>query len=638
MLLKTGGIIVKRFTIWAVSLMMVLSLIPCISFADVSDNGQEVKQDIAKSEISESVNDDEVTPAEEEFNTEDNVVTEDVDKNNVEEQPVLLGAENAASMNTFQVQDRVSKLISNYNNTYFTNVNGVYGQKDPNSNTYHRNYYCKYCDVTNVIKTSKVKSEYPSGVTSGNMPAHYDYYGGSYSLGDSCCGFGSFAGFYIFGNGQNKNVSNSRKYRCSYTQSNYKNIRANLKIGDIVRFDRSHSAVYLGIDSSGMKVIDSNYWYYSSGTVKGVCYVRIHNVPFSAYSKIAASRGTNVTSVPSRTPVVSTNYSGIKVAWNSVSGADGYCVYRATSSTGSYTKIKTTSSTSFIDTSVASGKTYYYKIKSYNKCRGGYYYSVSGSAKAGKWNAAKCTIKYDANGGTGAPASQIKVQKSTLKLSGTIPTRSGYGFVGWATNPKATEAEYYANGNYTVDKEGVSSTTMYAVWKDENDLYFSKVSVSPSSIAFDGTEHVPTTVKVIHNGIVLSEGTDYNVTKSSGKNVGTYTVVVQGVNKYCGTKTAIFKINPKPTKIKSIVRKTAGFTVAWYTQSSQVSGYQIQYSRSKSFSSPKLITVKGASVSSKTITKLTRGKYYYVRVRTYHTVNGKYYYSTWSSYKSIKTK
>lgn len=628
----------KKFTVWILSLMMVFSLLPCISFAGVNDNEQEQNQDTIESDFSEVTNDDETVSSEKDLSADGDIAVEEEESNNTSEQPVLLGAENAASMNTFQVQDRVSKLILNYNNTYFTNVNGVYGQKDPNSNTYHRNYYCKYCDVTNVIKTSKVKSEYPSGVTSGNMPAHYDYYGGSYSLGDSCCGFGSFAGFYIFGNGKNKNVSNSRKYRCSFTQSNYKSIKANLKIGDIVRFDRSHSAVYLGIDSSGMKVIDSNYWYYSNGTVKGVCYVRIHNVPFSAYSKIAASRGTNATSVPSRTPVVSTNYSGIKVAWNSVPGADGYYVYRATSSTGSYTKIKTTSSTSFIDTSVASGKTYYYKIKSYNKCRGGYYYSVSGSAKAGKWNAAKCTIKYDANGGTGAPASQTKVQKSTLKLSGTVPTRSGYGFVGWATNPKATTAEYFANGNYTVDKEGVSSTTLYAVWKDENDLYFSKVSLSPSSIAYDGIEHAPTTVKVIHNGNVLSEGIDYNVTKHTGKNVGTYTVVVRGVNKYCGTKTATFKINPRATKIKSITSRKAGFAVVWYTQSSQVSGYQIQYSRSKSFSSPKLITVKGASLNSKIITKLTRGKYYYVRVRTYHALNGKYYYSSWSSYRSVKTK
>ena len=52
----------------------------------------------------------------------------------------------------------------------------------------------------------------------------------------------------------------------------------------------------------------------------------------------------------------------------------------------------------------------------------------------------------------------------------------------------------------------------------------------------------------------------------------------------------------------------------------------------------KTVTVKGPKVTAKTITKLTGGKKYYVRIRTYKTVSKKNYYSAWSKMKSITVK
>ncbi len=48
--------------------------------------------------------------------------------------------------------------------------------------------------------------------------------------------------------------------------------------------------------------------------------------------------------------------------WDAVTGASKYEVYRSTSSGGSYTKIYTTSKTSFTNTGASKGKTYYYKV------------------------------------------------------------------------------------------------------------------------------------------------------------------------------------------------------------------------------------------------------------------------------------
>ena len=70
-------------------------------------------------------------------------------------------------------------------------------------------------------------------------------------------------------------------------------------------------------------------------------------------------------------------------------------------------------------------------------------------------------ISYDANGGTGAPKEQRKVHGTELKISETIPTRTGYEFEGWSTTNTATTAELKAGGNYTTDK----AVKLYAVWK-----------------------------------------------------------------------------------------------------------------------------------------------------------------------------
>lgn len=71
------------------------------------------------------------------------------------------------------------------------------------------------------------------------------------------------------------------------------------------------------------------------------------------------------------------------------------------------------------------------------------------------------TVRYDANGGTGAPASQTKTYGVPLTLSAVKPTRTGYEFWGWATSRNATTSEYAPGERYT-DEAGV---TLYAVWR-----------------------------------------------------------------------------------------------------------------------------------------------------------------------------
>lgn len=74
---------------------------------------------------------------------------------------------------------------------------------------------------------------------------------------------------------------------------------------------------------------------------------------------------------------------------------------------------------------------------------------------------ASYTVSYNANGGSGAPANQTKYYGQTLKLSTTIPTRTGYTFKGWSTSSSATSATYSAGASYTAN----AAVTLYAVWQ-----------------------------------------------------------------------------------------------------------------------------------------------------------------------------
>lgn len=80
-----------------------------------------------------------------------------------------------------------------------------------------------------------------------------------------------------------------------------------------------------------------------------------------------------------------------------------------------------------------------------------------------KINANSVTVKYNANGGSKAPASQkVQAGKSTA-LTKNVPVRSGYKFEGWAKSKKAAKADYAAGAKVTFKAD----TTLYAVWSEK---------------------------------------------------------------------------------------------------------------------------------------------------------------------------
>lgn len=68
------------------------------------------------------------------------------------------------------------------------------------------------------------------------------------------------------------------------------------------------------------------------------------------------------------------------------------------------------------------------------------------------------TVKYDANGGVGAPAAQTKIEDNDLILSSVIPNKTGYIFDGWASSANGAGFQFSPGGKYNLN----NNMTLYA--------------------------------------------------------------------------------------------------------------------------------------------------------------------------------
>ena len=368
--------------------------------------------------------------------------------------PAKAEAASASNINTFQIQDRLMKLKKNYNNTYFTNVGGVYGKECPNSKSYHRTTSCGYCNVLNVCKTKKIKKEY-SKVTSSYLAHHAVTPSSSSFHGDSCFGFASYAGYYVYGNGKNVDVDTRKIGTYTYSAKNYSKLKNVLRPGDIIRFDSAHSVIYYGTLSSksGMKVIDSNW-----GSRR--CKVTTHYVSYGSYGKVTIYRGTKVQSVKTPSITVTPTSNGNVIQTSAIAGADGYTFYKYSSSKKKYVALKSTTSTKYTDSSAGEGVKTTYIVQAYNKFDGKTYYTSPSKAKSATRPYTKYTVSYYDNGGWGGPDPQIKIKGKALSISEVEPYRDGYTFGGWATCEDGPVV--YRPGDVYSDNKSV---VLHAVWE-----------------------------------------------------------------------------------------------------------------------------------------------------------------------------
>ena len=93
--------------------------------------------------------------------------------------------------------------------------------------------------------------------------------------------------------------------------------------------------------------------------------------------------------------VASYSYDKIKLTWEPLSGVDGYQIYRATSKSGTYSKVTSVtgaSKSSYINEGRTCGKTYYYKVRAYKRINGKTVYSKFSSVLSAYAKPAKVKI------------------------------------------------------------------------------------------------------------------------------------------------------------------------------------------------------------------------------------------------------
>lgn len=184
--------------------------------------------------------------------------------------------------------------------------------------------------------------------------------------------------------------------------------------------------------------------------------------------------------------------------------------------------------------------------------------------------------------------------------------------------------------------------------KDAKDADDAKAAATPKSITLSNTRYIyngkvqkpQITVKNAKGEVIKGYTVKY---AGNCKNVGKYKVTLTFKGDYNGTKTKTFKIAPKSVTVKSLKATKKRFDVKWSKQTTQVTGYQVQYSTDKNFvKAVKNKKITKNSVVTKTVKNLKSKKVYYVRVRTYTTVkyNGEQMnlHSDWSKVKKVTVK
>jgi len=240
----------------------------------------------------------------------------------------------------------------------------------------------------------------------------------------------------------------------------------------------------------------------------------------------------------------------------------------------------------------------------------------------------------------------IAAGKATFSVSGSVGAQPTEGAMATDISLSCNTSsagihtfEYYSTKKATLTADGAIIKKCVACDKTTSTKIrrINSVTLSNTAYTYNGKIKTPSVTVKNSAGTTLASKY-YTVTYASGrKNVGKYKVTVTFKGNYSGSKTLYFKINPPKTTIAKLTPAKKCIRVSVAKQSTQVTGYKIQYSTSKKFSTYKTADIKSYKTTAVTIKGLNRKTTYYVRVRTYKTVNGTNYYSGWSTYKYTKT-
>lgn len=262
------------------------------------------------------------------------------------------------------------------------------------------------------------------------------------------------------------------------------------------------------------------------------------------------------------TSIVSTNEKTLTIKWNKITGAYGYRIKRSTDEDGTYKVVKTIKSgntTSYKDTSVKAGKTYYYTVETMVKTGDNICYSGDSASMEGR-TAKKAKIKYAVSNGS----NQIEVNWGAV--------RGAYGYRIKRSTSK--------NGTYKV----------VATLKGKNNTTYQDKKLKTAKTYYYKIE---------------------TINKVNGK------------KGYSGNSAAVSAKTLKTTSITAVKATGSTSVRLEWKAVDGASGYQIYRSMSKDSGYKKVGQVKGKNTKKYEDKTLEAGKTYYYQVRAYKSNSAK---------------
>lgn len=252
--------------------------------------------------------------------------------------------------------------------------------------------------------------------------------------------------------------------------------------------------------------------------------------------------------------------------------------------------------------------------------------NVSTNANASKNRTGTLKVSYDGDGELSYTSSNAKI---TVGSNGrfTIPKN----FAGTATiTVKAAATERY---------EAAEATAKITVKRLANTITAS--NVTKTSAAKAQSYNLAVTQKGTGKLSYSSSSKSVKVTSAgkvtiaknfSGRAKITITAAKAGIYN-AATKTITVVVKPAKVTVGTAKNSAAGKIALTWKKAVGAEGYQIQYSTTKNFKSKKTGTTKNLKA---TLSKLTKGKIYYVRIRSYKKDAGGNLFSAWTSFKAVK--
>lgn len=342
---------------------------------------------------------------------------------------------------------------------------------------------------------------------------------------------------------------------------------------------------------------------------------------FAAPGKVSSLKASTIT------------YNSVTLKWSKASSCDGYEIYQYKSS--KWTKIATTTSTSYKVTSLKTGTTYKFRVRAYDKglfrtTYGSYSSTVSAKPLPAKVTGLKVTgtsyntVKLTWSKVSGASGYQVQQYKSgkwtTIKTTTSrslsvskLSIGTNYSFRVRAYRTVSGSKKY---GSYSATVKGtpkLAAPTGMAV---------SGVTTKAAKVAWDkvtgasgyqiysykSKKWSSTGSNTYKSYSTLSAGTEYKVKIRAYKKVGSKT--------YYGNQSADYTFKTAPTKVSNLTATNIGTTsvdLSW-TKATGARGYQVYL---YDYATKKSKRVDVTSSTSSTVTNLEPGTRYRLAVRAY---------------------